>query len=130
MAVCSYLKPNGARCRALPMRGEQWCYVHHPDLADRRQAASRKGGRRAGRGRPAADIAGVKGQLQEMADKVLAGDLDRADAAVAGQLLGTYIRAVSVEVKLKEVLELEERIAALEEKEHTRGDTRGGYRKA
>jgi hypothetical protein len=59
----------------------------------------------------------VKRRLRELADSVMDGETDRGDAAVAGQLLGTYIRAVSLEVKLKEVLELEERIAALEEAE-------------
>jgi flagellar motility protein MotE (MotC chaperone) len=97
------------------MRSEQWCYVHHPDLADRRQAASRKGGHRGGRGRPVAELQDVKRQLRELADSVMDGETDRADAAIAGQLLGTYIRAVSVEVKLKEVLEMEERLAALEQ---------------
>ena len=115
MAICSYLKPTGERCRAQPMRSEQWCYVHHPDLADRRQAASRKGGHRGGRGRPVAELQDVKRQLRKLADAVMAGEADRGDAAVAGQLLGTYIRAVSVEVKLKEVLEMEERIEALEQ---------------
>ena len=115
MAVCAYLKADGTRCKAQPMRGEQWCYVHHPDLEDKRAAASRKGGHRGGRGRPLAELVDVKKRLREMADDVMAGYADRADAAVAGQLLGTYIRAVSAEVKLKEVLELEERIAALEQ---------------
>jgi hypothetical protein len=115
VGVCSYLKPDGTRCRAQPMRSEQWCYVHHPDLADRRQAASRKGGHRGGRGRPLAELADVKRRLRKLADDVMAGEADRGDAAVAGQLLGTYIRAVSVEVKLKEVLEMEARIEALEQ---------------
>jgi hypothetical protein len=96
------------------MRGEQWCYVHHPDLADRRAANSRRGGRRGGRGRPASDIAGVKAQLQEMADKVLSGELDRADAAVAGQLLNIKLRCLETERKVLETVELEERLAALE----------------
>ena len=96
------------------MRGEQWCYVHHPDLADRRAANSRRGGRRGGRGRPASDIAGVKVQLQEMADKVLCGELDRADAAVAGQLLNIKLRCLETERKVLETVELEERLAALE----------------
>ena len=63
-----------------------------------------------------------------MADKALAGNLDRADAAVAGQLLGTYIRAVSVEVKLKEVLELEERITVLEN-EQISGQSANDYQR-
>jgi hypothetical protein len=125
VAVCSYLKPDGTRCKAQPMRGEQWCYVHHPDLADRRAAASRKGGHRGGRGRPLAELADVKKRLRELADDVMAGHAARADAAVAGQLLGAYIRAVSVELKAREQLELIERLEALEAAlEHSRS-TRG-----
>jgi hypothetical protein len=59
----------------------------------------------------------VKKRLRQLAEDVLAGRADRGDAAVAGQLLGTYLRALSVESKLKEVLELEERIHQLEEAE-------------
>jgi len=52
--------------------------------------------------------------LRELAEDVISGRIDRADAAVAGQLYGTFIRAVGVELKVKEVLELEERIEQLE----------------
>jgi len=45
---------------------------------------------------------------------VLEGNVDRADAAVAGQLLNTVIRAVSVEMKVREQEELVERLEALE----------------
>jgi hypothetical protein len=45
---------------------------------------------------------------------VLAGRVDRADAAVAGQLLGTVIRAVSVELKVKEAEDFERRLEELE----------------
>jgi len=57
---------------------------------------------------------------------VLEGAVDRSDAAVVGQLLNTYIRAVSVELKAREQLELIERLEALEEGlERTRGTPRG-----
>jgi hypothetical protein len=46
---------------------------------------------------------------------VLEGRQDRADAAVAGQLFNTYLRAVSVELKAREQQELTERLEALEE---------------
>jgi hypothetical protein len=60
------------------------------------------------------ELVDVKRRLRELADDVIAGSVDRADAAVAGQLLGTFVRAVSAEIKLKEVLELEERLGRLE----------------
>ena len=114
MAVCSYLMPDGGRCRAAPMKGQPWCYVHHPDYAEKRREAGRRGGYRAGRGRPLVELADVKGQLRKLADEVVTGRVDRGRAAVAGQLLGTFLRAVSVEAKIRELDELERRIAALE----------------
>ncbi len=40
--------------------------------------------------------------------------MNRANAVVAGQLLNTYIRAVSVELKAREQMELVERLEELE----------------
>jgi hypothetical protein len=40
--------------------------------------------------------------------------MDRADAAVISQVWGTYLRAVSVELKAREQQELTERLEALE----------------
>jgi hypothetical protein len=99
------------------MGGYPTCYGHRSDLADERRRNASKGGKAGGRGRPASELAGVKAQLQEMADKVLSGALDRGDAAVAGQLLNIKLRALETERKWKETSELEGRIAALEEPE-------------
>lgn len=57
----------------------------------------------------------MKGQLQDLTDRVLSGDVDRSAAAVCGQLLNVKLRAVEVERKIKEQEELEERIEALEQ---------------
>jgi hypothetical protein len=48
--------------------------------------------------------------------------MDRADAAVISQIWGTYLRAISTEMKQKEQLELVQRLEALEEGlQQTRG---------
>jgi len=53
------------------------------------------------------------------------GQMDRADAAVICQVWGCYLRAISVEMKAKEQLELIERLEALEEGlEQNRGGSR------
>jgi hypothetical protein len=55
------------------------------------------------------------------------GRMDRADAAVISQIWGTYLRAVSTEMKLKEQLELVSRLEALEEGlEQRKGERRYG----
>jgi hypothetical protein len=45
---------------------------------------------------------------------VLSGEVDRADAAVAGQLLNYVLRGISVSLKVKEQEELEQRLEELE----------------
>jgi uncharacterized protein with von Willebrand factor type A (vWA) domain len=110
------------------MKGEAWCYVHHPDLTDERRAASRKGGYRGGRGRPLAELGDVKRKLRELADDVMSGQADRANAAVAGQLLGTFLRAVSVEMKVREQDEILQRIDALESAARKAGEAGSGAR--
>jgi proteasome assembly chaperone (PAC2) family protein len=44
---------------------------------------------------------------------VLAGEADRADASVAGQLLNTVIRAIGMEMRVREVEELAREIEEL-----------------
>ena len=66
----------------------------------------------------------MKARLQALADMVEEGQMDRADAAVISQIWGTYLRAVSVELKAREQRELVERLEALEEGlEQDRGDS-------
>jgi hypothetical protein len=67
----------------------------------------------------------IKTRLSDLADDVLEGSVDKGAAAVAGQLLNTYLRAVAVELKAREQLELVERLEALEQAVESR---RGGSR--
>ncbi len=124
MALCSGIKADGGRCRAQAMRNSQWCIGHDPDQAEARRRRASKGGKRGGRGRPQAELANIKARLSDLADDVLEGRQDRADAAVAGQLFNTYLRAVAVELRAREQLELIERLEALEE-QLERGARRG-----
>jgi hypothetical protein len=110
MARCAGSKPNGEPCERIVDASQTWCYAHDPA----RQAERRRNASRAARSKPTRELTNVKKRLRELADDVMGGRADRGDAAVAGQLLGTYLRALSVEIKLKEVLELEARIEALE----------------
>jgi hypothetical protein len=117
MRVCRATKRNGTPCTA-PARGSNgYCWAHDPTHADkRRRAASR-----AGRSKPSAELRNVKAQLQALADGVLSGELDKGDAAVVSQVLNVYLRALETERKWKELTEMEERVAALEQAEGVRG---------
>ncbi len=110
MGVCAGITRDGARCKASVGPGAQWCYNHDPARAEQRKRNASK----AGRSKPSRELADIKTALRRLADDVLAGRVDRADAAIAGQLLGTYIRAVGVELKVREQLDLIARMEELE----------------
>ena len=115
MSLCAGIKADGGRCKAQATRNSQWCIGHDPDQADARRRRAQKGGRRGGRGRPQAELADIKRRLSELTDSVLDGTQNRASAAVAGQLLNTLIRAVGVELRVREQLDLIGRLEELEE---------------
>jgi hypothetical protein len=127
MSFCCGIRADGGRCRAQAMRNSQWCINHDPDQAEVRKRRASRGGKRGGRGRPQAEVGNIKQRLSDLADDVLEEKVDKGAAAVAGQLLNTYLRAVSVELKAREQLELTERLEALEETlEQRKGDRRYG----
>jgi hypothetical protein len=91
--------------------GAQWCYNHDPA----RQAERRRNAARGGKARASGELAGIKQRLSDLADDVLEEKVDKGVAAVASQVLNVYLRAVSVELKAREQLELVERLEVLEE---------------
>jgi hypothetical protein len=115
LARCGAIKPNGERCKGRAIEGSEWCWNHNPDHADERRCHGAKGGKRGGRGRPQAELANIKERLSELADDVLEEKVDRGVGAVVSQILNVYVRAVSVELKVREQTEIIERLEALEE---------------
>jgi hypothetical protein len=61
------------------------------------------------------EVPAIKTQLQELADGVLDGSIQRADASVVSQILNVLLRAISTELQVREQLELVERLESLEE---------------
>jgi predicted RNA-binding Zn ribbon-like protein len=116
MSLCNGTRADGGHCQAQAMRDSEWCINHDPDQAEVRRRRASKGGKRGGRGRPLVELADVKRQLRELADDVIVGRTDKGNAAVAGQLLGTFLRAVSVGLAVKEQEEILERLEALEQR--------------
>jgi hypothetical protein len=115
MARCAGITAAGDRCKAEAIPEAEWCWNHHPDYEQARRRRASKGGRRGGRGRTQAELSDIKRRLSDLADDVLEGRQDKGVAAVASQVLNVYLRAISVETKLKEQFELVARLEALEE---------------
>ncbi len=125
MAACTAITRGGGRCKGIAIDSSGLCHAHHPDRAEQRSRAARKGGIRGGRGRPQVELADLKARLSGLADDVLEGKADRGNAAVAAQVLNVYLRAVSVELKVVEQREFLERLEALE---RVAEDRNGGSR--
>ena len=118
MGFCAAIKPDGVRCKARAMQGSQWCFNHHPHHSQERRRNASKGGKRGGRGRPARSgaegLKDIKYLLNSLTDDVLSGEVERATAIAANQLLNTALRAIELERRWKEIEDLEGRLEALE----------------
>ncbi len=118
MSICAAIKLDGARCQARAMKGSEWCFNHHPNYAAERKLNASKGGKRGGRGRPAKagaeGLQDIKELLSDLTAGVLSGEVAREVAIAANQLLTTSLRALELERKWKELLELESRLEAVE----------------
>jgi hypothetical protein len=108
---CAGTKRDNSPCTATVEPPQRYCWWHDPANADKRRRAASK----AGKSKPSRELASIKTRLSDLADDVLEGEVDKGVAAVASQVLNVYLRAVSVELKVNEQLELIERLESLEE---------------
>jgi hypothetical protein len=114
LAKCLGITRAGTACKGIPIDDSGYCYVHDPDHAEERRRHGSKGGRRAGRGRPSVELARLQGRFEELAEKVLAGEIERAAGAVAGQLLNGARACVRDGLAAREQEELVSRLEELE----------------
>ena len=113
MAVrCAGTKRDDSPCTATVEPPQRFCWWHDPANADKRRRAASK----AGKSKPSRELAGIKQRLSDLADDVLEGRQDKGVAAVASQVLNVYLRAVTVELKVREQQEFIERLETLEER--------------
>jgi hypothetical protein len=110
MPRCAGIKRDGGQCTAIVNGSQTYCYQHDPSRADER----RRNASKAARAKPSRELAEIKGKLSELADGVLEGAVERGTGAVVSQILNVLLRAVSVELKVREVEELEGRLEELE----------------
>ncbi len=118
---CSGVKREDGKCTVTVEPPNEYCWWHDPANAERRKRAAAKGGK----SKPNRELQDIKARLRELADNVLAGSVDRSDAAVAGQLHNTVIRAVGVELKVREQQDLIERLEELETLLERQNERRG-----
>jgi hypothetical protein len=125
MNRCPGTKRDNSPCTVSVEPPKTYCWWHDPANAETRKQAASRGGRRAGRGRPIAELGTLRDENADIRRRLLEGDLLPNVAAVAVQSINTDIRAVGASLKAKEQEELVERLEALEEALQRKGERRG-----
>ena len=127
MSRCAGFKPDNSQCERIVDDRSRYCYSHDPTRKEqRRRAASKAGKSKASLG-SGGELAEVKANLKKLAADVLSGNAARADASVVSQVLGVYLKAVSVELKVREQEEILGRLEELEDAMN-RKDAASGWR--
>ena len=129
MAKCTGITRDGERCRGIAIDGLGYCYAHDPDRAEERRRNAHKGGKRGGRGRPSVELARLQARFEELAEKVLSGEVERGIGAVVGQLLNGARACVRDGLAAREQEELVARLEALEEVMETNARNNNGSRR-
>jgi hypothetical protein len=111
---CTAITRGGDRCKGIVTEGTSYCYAHSPARAKERAHYAAKGGRIGKRSRASLDLKRLQHRLEELAQQVLDGTVDRADASVVGQLLGGARACLRDSLAAREQEELVERLEALE----------------
>src|SRR5829696_3699551 len=93
MPRCAGFKPSGEQCERIVRAPQTYCFAHDPSRSQERTRNASK----AGKSRPSSEIRSVKNQLQDLTNRLLSGEVERADAAVCGQLLNVKLRALEQE---------------------------------
>ena len=87
MNRCLGTKRDNSPCKVTVEPPKAYCWWHDPANAETHKQAASKGGKRGGRGRPVSELARLGARFEELADKVLYGEVERGVGAVVGQLL-------------------------------------------
>ena len=114
MSRCTAIKATGDRCKVRAIEGSEWCWNHDPAHAEKRRRHGQRGGKRGGRGRPSVELARLQARFEELAEKVLKGEVERSIGAVAGQLLNGARACVRDGLAAREQEELVARMEELE----------------
>ena len=107
---CRGAKRDGSQCTVAVNPPQVYCWWHAPENSAKRQKAASRGGK----ARASTVGKDLHALLEDLTERVVAGELETSRGAVANQLIGTRIRLLDYERRLKELEELEARLGELE----------------
>ncbi len=107
---CRGVKRDGSQCTVTVNLPQTYCWWHDPANHERRRKAAARGGK----ARASTVGKDLHALLEDLTERVVAGELETSRGAVANQLIGTRIRLLDYERRIKELEELEARLTELE----------------
>jgi hypothetical protein len=113
VASCPAITRSGNACKGVVRPGDTYCVAHDPARAGERKRSASK----AGRSKQSREIPELKAELKTLAADVRGFRVPSGAAAIINQIINTRARLIETEMKVREHNELEERIAALEERD-------------
>ena len=111
LRTCAAITSQGQRCERVVNGDATYCYSHSPENAERRRAAASKAARAKG---PDGEIGRIKARIKEISEGVLSGEFDKSRGSVCIQGYGVLRGFLDLEMKRREQLEFEQRLAQLE----------------
>jgi len=115
--TCSGINQGGQRCLARPLRGEKFCFWHHPDYADEADQARKLGGTRRRRESTLQGAYELEGLAHGAGHPPPAGDRRPGRPRLGENSIARVRALISASLaaaRLLEVGEMEERLAAVE----------------
>jgi hypothetical protein len=111
MTQCIGVKGDGQLCRGIAARGSDYCPAHDPSRKEARKRSASKAARAKNAHR---EVGEVKLELSELIRQVRDEEVPRGVGAVCSQLYNTLLRAVELQMKIRDHEEYEKRLAELE----------------
>ncbi len=124
---CTAIKKDGSHCLKEAEPGSALCWSHDPVNEEERRRIASRGGKASTavlaerRGPAAQEIRDLKDELRALARDVKEGEVPPPVGTALNQIYNTLLRAMDQERRTRETGELEERLAALEERAIRRG---------
>jgi hypothetical protein len=124
---CTAIKKDGSRCSKEAEPGGALCWSHDPANEEERRRIAARGGKASTavlaerRGPAAQEIRELKDELRTLARDVKEGEVPPPVGTALNQIYNTLLRAMDQERRTRETGELEERLAALEERAMRKG---------
>lgn len=124
---CTATKKDGSRCSKEAEPGRGRCWSHDPANEEERRRIASRGGKASTavlaerRGPAAQELRDLKEELRSLARDVKEGEVPPPVGTALNQIYNTLLRAMDQERRSRETEDLEERLAALEERATRRG---------